>query len=98
MITDKLRSAWLQTPGHAQHGTPLAKGLNNRAEKSYLIPKTGANATGFRSVGPLQHLALILSAVQNLFVPTQTNRSAAQIRTHRRQAMAAWEAVSARPA
>ncbi|WP_420884151.1 DDE-type integrase/transposase/recombinase [Rhizobium tibeticum] len=73
--------------------------MPNRAENSHLpFRKRERTRQGFRSVGSLQHFVSIFSAVRNLFVPSQTNRSAAQIRTHRRQAMAAWEAVSARPA
>ncbi|OOO53796.1 hypothetical protein BS629_06150 [Rhizobium leguminosarum bv. viciae USDA 2370] len=60
--------------------------------------RNGSEGDRVRSVGSLQHFVSIFSAVRNLFLPSQTNRSAAQIRTHRRQAMAAWEAVSARPA
>lgn len=75
------------------------KGLNNRAENSHLpFRKRERTRQGFRSVGSLQHFVSIFSAVRNLFVPSQANRSAAQIRTHRRQAMAARKAVSARPA
>ncbi len=100
MITDKLRSYGAAKreimPGvdHRSH-----KGLNNRAENSHLpFRKRERTRQGFRSVGSLQHFVSIFSAIRNLFVPSQTNRSAVQIRTHRRQAMAAWEAVSARPA
>jgi putative transposase len=73
------------------------KGLNNRAGNSHLPLRNGSERDRV-SVGSLQHFVSIFSAVRNLFVPSQTNRSAAQIRTHRRQAMAAWEAVRARPA
>lgn len=60
--------------------------------------RNGSEGDRVRSVGSLQHFASIFSAVRNLFLPSQTNRSVAQIRTHRRQAMAALETVSARPA
>jgi putative transposase len=99
MITDQLRSgaAKRQVMPNVEHRSH--KGLNNRAENSHLpLRKRERTRQGFRSVGSLQHFVSIFSAVRNLFVPSQTNRSAAQIRTHRRQAMAAWEAVSARPA
>ncbi|UVK49892.1 IS6 family transposase (plasmid) [Mesorhizobium sp. AR02] len=99
-ITDKLRSygaAQRQVMPNVEHRSH--KGLNNRAENSHLpFRKRERTRQGFRSVGSLQHFVSIFSAVRNLFVPSQTNRSAAQIRTHRRQAMAAWQAVSARPA
>lgn len=100
MITDKLRSygaAKRQLMPNVEHRSH--KGLNNRAENSHLpFRKRERTRQGFRSVGSLQHFVSIFSAVRNLFVPSQTNRSAAQIRAHRRQAMAAWEAVSARTA
>ncbi|CCM80016.1 transposase (fragment) [Rhizobium mesoamericanum STM3625] len=91
MITDKLRSYGATKPQvmpnveHRSH-----KGLNNRAENSHLpFRKRERTRQGFRSVGSLQHFVSIFSAVRNLFVPFQTNRSAVQIPTHRRQAMAA---------
>lgn len=99
-ITDKLRSygaAKRQVMPNVEHRSH--KGLNNRAENSHLpFRKRERTRQGFRAVGSLQHFVSIFSAVRNLFVPSQTNRSAAQIRTHTRQVMAAWEAVSARPA
>lgn len=100
MITDKLGSygaAKRQVMPNVEHRSH--KSLNNRAENSHLpFRKRQQTRQGFRSVGSLQHFVSIFSAVQNLFVPSQTNRSAAQIRTHRRQAMTAWETASARPA
>jgi putative transposase len=100
MITDKLRSygaAKRQVTPNVEHRSH--KGLNNRAENFHLpFRKRERTRQGFRSVGSLQHFVSIFSAVRNLFVPSQTNRSAAQIRTHRRQAMAAWKAVSAQSA
>lgn len=100
MITDKLRSygaAKRQVMPNVEHRSH--KGLNNRAENSHLpFRKRERTRQGFRSVGSLQHFVSIFSAVRNLFVPSQTNRSAAQIRTYRRQAMAMWKAVSARSA
>ncbi|PWK66444.1 putative transposase [Aminobacter sp. AP02] len=100
MITDKLRSygaARRQVMPEVEHRSH--KGLNNRAENSHLpFRKREGTRQGFRSVGSLQHFVSIFSAVRNLFVPSQTNRSAAQIRNHRRQAMADWAAVSAQPA
>lgn len=100
MITDKLRpygAAKHQVMPNVEHRSH--KGLNNRAENSHLpFRKRERTRQGFRSVGSLQHVVSIFCAVLNLFVPSQTNRSAVQIRTHRRQAMAAWQPVSARPA
>ncbi|MCH4561477.1 hypothetical protein MJ877_36275, partial [Mesorhizobium jarvisii] len=72
--------------------------ISNNVTTPLPFRKRERTRQGFRSVGSLQHFVSIFSAVRNLFVPSQTNRSAAQIRTHRRQAMAAWEAVSALPA
>jgi putative transposase len=96
MITDKLRSygaARRQVMPNVEHRSH--KGLNNRAENSHLpFRKRERMRQGFRSIGGLQHFVLLLSAVRNLFVPAQTNRSAAQIRNHRRQAMDEWKAVA----
>ena len=101
MITDKLRSygsAKRQVMPAVEHRSH--KGLNNRAENSHLpFRKRERMRQGFRSIGSLQHFVSIFSAVRNLFVPSQANCcSATQIRTRRRQAMAEWQAVSARPA
>lgn len=97
MITDKLRSygaAKRQVMPQVEHRSH--KGLNNRAENSHLpFRKRERTRQGFRSIGSLQYFVSIFSAVRNLFVPSQANRSAEQLRNHRRQAMAEWEAVSA---
>lgn len=85
MITDKLRSygaAKRQVMPNVEHRSH--NGLNNRAENSHLpLRKREQTRQGFRSAGSLQPFVSIFSAVRNLY---------------RRQAMAAWEAVSARPA
>lgn len=98
MITDKLRSygaAKRQVMPAVEHRSH--KGLNNRAENSHLpFRKRERMRQGFRLIGSLQHFVSIFSAVRNLFVPSQANRSATQIRTRRRQPMAEWQAVSAR--
>jgi putative transposase len=49
---------------------------------------------GFRSIGALQHFVSVFSAVRNLFVPSRSNRSAAQTRNHRLNAMAEWKEVA----
>lgn len=96
IITDKLRSygtARRQVMPDVEHR--MHKGLNNRAENSHLpFRKRERMRQGFRSVGSLQHFVSIFSAVRNLFVPARLNRSATQIRNHRRNAMAAWKAVA----
>ena len=100
MITDKLRSygaAKRQVMPGVEHRSH--KGLNNRAENSHLpFRKRERTRQGFRSIASLQQFVSIFSAVRNLFVPFQANRSAAQIRNHRLQAMAEWKAISATPA
>lgn len=100
MITDKLRSygaARRQVMPNVEHRSH--KGLNNRAENSHLpFRKRERVRQGFRSIGSLQHFVSIFSAVRNLFVPSPTNRSASQIRKHRLQAIAEWNAISHRPA
>jgi putative transposase len=96
MITDKLRSygaAKRQVMPHVEHRSH--KGLNNRAENSHLpFRKRERVRQGFRSIGALQHFVSVFSAVRNLFVPSGTKRSASQIRKHRLQAIAEWNAVS----
>jgi putative transposase len=97
MVTDKLRSygaARRQIMPAVEHRTH--KGLNNRAENSHLpLRKRERTRQGFRSIASLQQFVSIFSPVRNLFVPSQTNRSATQVRNHRRQAMAEWKTVSA---
>ena len=80
----------MPTVEHRSH-----KGLNNRAENSYLpFRKRERIRQGFRTIGSLQHFVFIFSTVRNLFVPDHTKPSANQIRSHRLQAMAQWKAVS----
>ena len=97
MVTDKLRSygaARRQIMPAVEHRSH--KGLNNRAENSHLpLRKRERTRQGFRSIASLQQFVSIFSPVRNLFVPSQTNRSAAQVRNHRCQAMAEWKTVSA---
>ncbi|CCV09428.1 transposase (fragment) [Mesorhizobium metallidurans STM 2683] len=98
MITDKLRSygaAKRQIMPNVEHRSH--KGLNNRAENSHLpFRKRERVRQGFRSIGSLQHFVSVFSAVRNLFVPSHINRSASQIRKHRLQAIAEWNAASRR--
>ena len=96
MVTDKLRSygaAKRQVMPHVEHRSH--KGLNNRAENSHLpFRKRERTRQGFRSIGSLQQFLSIFSSVRNLFVLSHANRSASQLRTHRRKAMAEWNAVA----
>jgi putative transposase len=96
MVTDKLRSygaARRHVMPEVEHRSH--KGLNNRAENSHLpFRKRERTRQGFRSIASLQQFVPIFSAVRNLFVPSQTNRSATQVRNHRRQAIAEWKAIS----
>lgn len=96
IITDKLRSygaARRQVMAHVEHRSH--KGLNNRAENSHLpFRKRERTRQGFRSIGSLQHFVSIFSAVRNHFIPGRSNRSAAQIRNLRQNAMAEWRAAA----
>jgi len=96
MITDKLRSygaAKRQVMPQVEHRSH--KGLNNRAENSHVpLRKRERSMQGFRSPGSLQRFISIFSAIRNLFVPSRSQRSAADIRGHRLQAMAKWNAVT----
>jgi putative transposase len=96
LITDKLPSygaARRQVmPGvdHRSH-----KGLNNRAENSYLpLRKRERMMQGFRSAGGLQRFTSVFSAVRNLFVPPRSYKSALATHLHRLQAMAAWKTAA----
>jgi putative transposase len=96
MITGKLRSYAAARrkvmPGveHRSH-----KGLNNRAESSHVpFRKRERMRQGFRSVGSLQHFVSLFSAIRNHFVLSRTKRSAIQIRNHRLNTMAEWNAVA----
>jgi putative transposase len=90
IVTDKLRSygaARRQVMPHVDHRSH--KGLNNRAENSHLpLRKRERTRQGFRSIGSLQHFVSIFSTVRNHFVPASSNRSAAQIRSYRQNAIA----------
>jgi putative transposase len=92
MVTDKLRSygaAKRQIMPEVEHWSH--KGLNNRAENSHLpFRKRERTQQGFRSIGALQQFVSVFSAVRNHFVPASSNRSAPQIRTHRRQTTTEW--------
>ncbi|MFK0693246.1 IS6 family transposase [Mesorhizobium sp. IMUNJ 23033] len=96
IVTDKLRSysaARRQVMPDIEHRSH--KGLNNRAENSHLpFRKRERIRQGFRSIGSLQHFVSVFSAIRNLFVPSRSNRSATQIRTHRLNAMAEWKAAA----
>ncbi|MCH4561410.1 MULTISPECIES: IS6 family transposase [Mesorhizobium] len=96
IVTDKLRSysaARRQVMPNIEHRSH--KGLNNRAENSHLpFRKRERIRQGFRSIGSLQHFVSVFSAIRNVFVPSRSNRSATQIRTHRLNAMAEWKAVA----
>ena len=96
IITDKLRSYGaakrdvMSTVEHRSH-----KGLNNRAENSHLpLRKRERVMQGFRSAGGLQRFISVLSAIRNLFVPTQHKRSALTTHIHRIRALAQWKAVT----
>jgi hypothetical protein len=85
-----------QTPGHPDVDHRAQKGLNNRAENSHL----GENESERDRVsGRVAHCDIWCRSSppsetsSSHPIPSQTNRSAAQIRTRRRQAMTAWEAV-----
>lgn len=96
MITDKLRSyaaAKRQVMPQVEHRSH--KGLNNRAENSHVpLRKRERAMQGFRSPGGLQRFVSIFSAIRNLFVPSCSKRSALNIRSHRLQVMAEWNAVA----
>ena len=49
---------------------------------------------GFRSVGSVQRLTSVFSAVRNLCVPPHSRCSALATHLHRLQAMAAWKAAA----
>lgn len=93
MITDKLRSygaARRQLMPNVEHRSH--KGLNNRAENSHLpFRKPERTRQGLRSIGSLQQFVSAFSTIRNHFVLPESNRSASQIRSHRRQAMVEWK-------
>lgn len=95
IVTDKLRSYGaarrdvMPAVEHRSH-----KGLNNRAENSYLpLRKRDRVMQGFRSVGGLQRFISVFSAVRNHFVPSHQKHSALATHIHRIRAMAQWKAV-----
>lgn len=96
MITDKLRSygaARRQVMLNVDHRSH--KGLTNRAENSHLpLRKRERSMQRFRSPGSLQRFVSIFSALRNLFVPPNAQRSAFQVYLHRLQAIANWKAVT----
>jgi putative transposase len=100
IITDKLPSfgsARRQVMPRVEHRSH--KGLNNRAENSHLpLRKRERVMQGFRSVGGLQQVTSVFSAVRNLFVPPNSHQSALATHLHRLQTMAAWEAAAGVPA
>jgi putative transposase len=46
---------------------------------------------GFRSVGSLQRLTSVFSAISNLFVPPRSHQAALATHVYRLRAMAAWK-------
>lgn len=96
MVTDKLRSygaAKRDVMPAVEHWSH--KGLNNRAENSYLpLRKRERTMQGFRSAGSLQRFMSIFSALRNLFVTPHHKRSALATHIHRTRAIAHWKAVT----
>ena len=99
IVTDKLgsyaaaRRKIMPKVEHRSH-----KGLNNRAENSHVpLRKRERAMQGFRSWSGLQRFVSIFSAVRNLFVPPQSQRSAFAIHLHRLKAMAEWNSAAAVP-
>lgn len=84
IVTDKLRSYSAATSGHARYRAPVAQGPS----------KAGANPARLPQHWLPQHFVSVFSAIRNLFVPSRSNRSATQIRTHRLNAMAEWKAAA----
>ncbi len=72
---------------HTDYGSHTVQTERPFPENSHLPFRKRERAwQGFRSTG----------SSQSFFVPSQTNRSAAQIRNHQRRAMAEWKVASAR--
>ena len=96
MITDKLGSyaaARRQIMPDVEHRSH--KGLNNRAENSYLPFRQREQAMqGFRSPRGLQRFVNVFSAVRNLFVPPRSLLSARATYLHRLNAMAEWKVAA----
>jgi putative transposase len=89
MITDKLGSyapALRQIMPAIEHRS--YKGLNNRADDA----NGGCRALDLREA--CGRLIAVFSAVQNLFVPPRSRRSALATHLHRLNAMAQWKAVA----
>jgi putative transposase len=96
LITDKLgsyaatRCKIMPTVEHRSH-----KGLNNRAENSYLPLRRREHVMqGFRSPGNLQRFVSVFSTVHNLFVPPRSRRSALDTHLHRHNAIADWRTMA----
>jgi putative transposase len=96
LITDKLKSyaAANKDMGlrfeHRQH-----KGLNNRAENSHQPTRVREKVMRcFKSARQLQRFVSVHDQIANLFHRCRYNVSAAEKRTNRSQAFAAWEGVT----
>ena len=96
LITDKLKSyaAANKDMGlrfeHRQH-----KGLNNRAENSHQPTRVREKVMRcFKSTRQLQRFVSAHDQIANLFHRCRYNVSAAEKRTNRSQAFAAWEGVT----
>lgn len=95
IVTDKLRSYSAATSGHARYRAPVAQGPQQPGgELSPAVSKAGANPARLPQHWLPQHFVSVFSAIRNLFVPSRSNRSATQIRTHRLNAMAEWKAAA----
>jgi len=96
LITDKLKSyaAAMKDMGlrfeHRQH-----KGLNNRAENSHQPTRVREKVMRrFKSARQLQQFLSVHDQVANLFQHCRYNVNAAEKRTKRSQAFAAWQGVT----
>ena len=97
IVTDKLRSygaakaAVMPKVEHRRH-----RGLNNRAENSYVPVRRRERAMqGFRSWPGLQRFVSTFSALRNHFVPSRRRRPAPAIHLHRLKAITEWKSVTA---
>jgi putative transposase len=96
LITDKLKSSAAAMKDmdlrfeHRQH-----KGLNNRAENSHQPMRVREKVMRrFKSARQLQRFVSVHDQVANLFHRCRYNVSAAEKRTNRSQAFAAWQGVT----
>lgn len=96
LITNKLKSYAAANKDmvlrfeHRQH-----KGLNNRAENSHQPTRVREKVMRcFKSARQLQRFVSVHDQVANLFHRCRYNVNAAQKRTNRNQAFAAWEGVT----